>query len=66
MSSAREHTESLLDVYWRRFKKHRLGRIGGSVLIAMYALALFADPLAPATMLWTDKTKSYQPPTQVS
>ena len=63
--AAREHTESLLEVYWRRFKKHRLGRIGGSVLIAMYALALFADPLAPATMLWTDKTKSYQPPTGI-
>ena len=62
---AREHTESLLEVYWRRFKKHRLGRIGGGVLIVLYALALFADPLAPATMLWTDKTKSYQPPTGI-
>ena len=61
----REHTESLLEVYWRRFKKHRLGRIGGSVLIVLYALALLADPLAPATMLWTDKTKSYQPPTGI-
>ena len=60
-----ERTESLLEVYWRRFKKHRLGRIGGSVLIVLYALALFADPLAPATMLWTDKTKSYQPPTGI-
>ena len=63
--AAREHTDSLLEVYWRRFKKHRLGRIGGSVLIVLYALALFADPLAPATMLWTDKTKSYQPPTGI-
>ncbi len=63
--AAQERTESLPEVYWRRFKKHRLGRIGGSVLIALYALALFADPLAPATMLWTDKTKSYQPPTRL-
>ena len=60
-----EHTDSLLEVYWRRFKKHRLGRIGGIVLIVLYALALLADPLAPATMLWTDKTKSYQPPTGI-
>ena len=64
-AAAAEHIDSLLEVYWRRFKKHRLGRIGGSVLIVLYALALFADPLAPATMLWTDKTKSYQPPTGV-
>ena len=35
------------------------------MLIVLYALALFADPLSPATMLWTDKTKSYQPPTGV-
>ena len=64
-AARQEHTESLLEVYWRRFKKHRLGRIGGSVLIVLYALALLADPLAPATMLWTDKTKSYQPPTGI-
>ena len=63
--AAGEHTDSLLEVYWRRFRKHRLGRIGGSVLVVLYALALFADPLAPATMLWTDKTKSYQPPTGI-
>ncbi len=64
-AAAAEHTESLLEVYWRRFKQHRLGRIGGSVLIVLYALALLADPLAPATMRWTDKTKSYQPPTGI-
>ena len=37
--TAQEHTESLLEVYWRRFKKHRLGKIGGSVLVVLYALA---------------------------
>ena len=60
-----ERTESLLEVYWRRFKQHGLGKIGGIVLLVLYALALFADPLAPATMRWTDKTKSYQPPTRI-
>ena len=64
-AAAAEHTESLRDVYWRRFQKHRLGRIGGIVLVVFYTLALFADPLAPATMRWTDKTKSYQPPTGI-
>ena len=60
-----ERTESLPQLYWRRFKRHRLGRIGGIVLLVLYALALFADPLAPATMRWTDKTKSYHPPTRI-
>ena len=57
--------ESLLGGFARKFRKHTLGKIGFVTLIVLYALALLADPLAPATMRWTDKTKSYQPPTRV-
>ena len=60
-----EAVESLLGGFARKFRKHTLGKIGFVTLIVLYALALLADPLAPATMRWTDKTKSYQPPTRV-
>ena len=57
--------ESLAQLYWRRFRKHTLGKIGAAALLVLYGLALLADPLSPATMRWADKTKSYQPPTRV-
>lgn len=57
--------ESLLGGFARKFRRHTLGKIGAVTLIVLYALALLADPLAPATMRWTDKTKSYQPPTRI-
>ena len=57
--------ESLLGGFRRKFRKHTLGRIGAVTLLVLYALALLADPLSPASMRWTDKTKSYQPPTRV-
>ena len=60
-----EAVESLLGGFARKFRRHTLGKIGFVTLIVLYALALLADPLAPATMRWTDKTKSYQPPTRV-
>ena len=63
--AAQELGESLAQVYWRRFRKHRLGKIGALALLVLYALALLADPLSPATMRWADKTKSYQPPTRI-
>lgn len=57
--------ESLLALYWRRFKKHTLGKIGAIILIVLYGLALFAGFVSPYTMYWTDKTRPYQPPTKV-
>jgi peptide/nickel transport system permease protein len=57
--------ESLWALYWRRFRKHTLGKVGGVVLILLYAIAVFADLLAPFTMSWTDKRKSFHPPTAI-
>ncbi len=57
--------ESLWSVYLRRFKKHKLGNIGFIILLIFYTLALFADFFSPYTMGWTDKTKSYHPPSKV-
>jgi len=57
--------DSLMTVYMRRFKKHKLGNIGFVILVVFYTLALFADFVSPYTMGWTDKTKSYHPPSTI-
>ena len=57
--------ESLFSVYWRRFKKHNLGKIGAVILLALYGAAILADFISPFDMTWTDKTKSYHPPTRI-
>lgn len=38
---------SVTQLMWRRFRKHRLARIGGVTLIVLYTVALLADYLAP-------------------
>lgn len=60
-----EKGESLLSIYWRRFRKHTLGKVGAIILIILYGAALLADFISPFDMTWTDKTKSYHPPTRI-
>ncbi len=60
-----EDRETLRDVVKRRFRKHTLGKIGLGILAVLYFMALFADILSPYTMAWTNKAKSYHPPSKV-
>ncbi len=60
-----EERETLFAIFKRRFKKHTLGKIGAAVLIILYFIAIFADFLSPYTMIWTDKRKSFHPPTPI-
>ena len=57
--------ESLFRIYRRRFRKHTLGRIGLVILIVLYTSSLFAGFLSPYTMTWTDKRKSFHPPSRL-
>ena len=57
--------DSLWTVYLRRFKKHKLGQVGFFILVFFYFVALFADFISPYSMRWTDKTKSYHPPSKI-
>ena len=61
-----ESSESLWQIYLRRFRKHNLGKVGLVILVLLYLMALFADFLSPYTMTWTNKRKSYHPPTNVT
>lgn len=54
--------ESIWSIYFRRFRKHTLGKIGFILLLILYLGALFADVLSPFSMTWIDKRKPYHPP----
>ncbi len=47
---------------WRQLRKHRIALLGGTVLIVLYTLMLFADPIAPYSLDFTDRAKFYHPP----
>lgn len=57
--------ESLWAVYRRRFSKHLLGKVGLTILVILYGMAVFADILSPFHMTWSDKTKPYHHPTRL-
>ena len=60
-----ETPETHWDVVKRRFRKHTLGKVGLAILVVLYFLSLTADFMSPYTMAWTDKTKSYHPPSKL-
>ena len=59
-------SESMWQIYVRRFRKHTLGRIGLAILIVLYGVALLADFLSPYDMTWTNNRKPYHPPTRIT
>jgi peptide/nickel transport system permease protein len=60
-----QKSESMWTIYLRRFRKHTLGKVGLGILFVLYFVALFADPLSPFDMTWTDKLKPYHPRTRI-
>ena len=58
--------ESMWAIYLRRFRKHNLGKVGFAILLILYFVALMADFLSPYTMTWTNKEKSYHPPSSIN
>jgi peptide/nickel transport system permease protein len=61
-----ERSQSLWAIYVKRFKRHRLGKLGLFLLLLLYVSSLFAGFLSPYTMRWTNKEKSYHPPTGIN
>ena len=54
-------------IVWEQFTRHRMALVGGVILIAMYAVALFAGFLAPYGMNEYRRTpvSAFVPPTQI-
>ncbi|WP_421726044.1 ABC transporter permease [Bauldia sp.] len=47
---------------WRRFRRHRLGMIGGVITVLIYLVALFVEFLAPYTPEDYSPSHTYAPP----
>ncbi|MCB1123700.1 MAG: ABC transporter permease, partial [Verrucomicrobiae bacterium] len=58
---ARAHL-SQSQLIWRRFSKHRLGRLSMDVLICFYLVAIFAEFVAPINPQTRDLKNLYCPP----
>ena len=50
---------------WRQFKKHKLGVIGGLVIILLGLLAIFADFISPYNFTQEHRTLGDCPPTKI-
>lgn len=60
--AAPERTASQWQLIWARYRKHRLAVISMWVLVAMYAIALFAGFFAPFAPDSTSADHAFQPP----
>jgi len=49
----------------RRFAKHRLAKIALYVLVLLYLVAIFVEPVAPYTTDWSDLDHAFCPPQPV-
>ncbi|MBB6099579.1 peptide/nickel transport system permease protein [Deinobacterium chartae] len=58
-------TRTFFQAAWVKFRKHKLARVGGAVLLLLYLAALFADFLAPYPEIHGFRNFSYAPPTQI-
>ncbi|WP_424952962.1 ABC transporter permease [Deinococcus sp.] len=56
---------SALSLAWRRYRKSRLGVLGGWVLIVLYLSALLAPFLSPYDITAQHQGHEYQPPTRL-
>lgn len=51
-----------LALAWRQLRKHRIALLGGTILVVLYTLALFADFVAPYSLDWADRGRFFHPP----
>lgn len=56
---------SLMQLAWRRFRRHRLAMGAFYVLIVMYVVALFSPFIAPYSETRSNRQKYFHPPTKI-
>ncbi len=50
---------------WRRFRRHRVGRIGGAIVLFLFLVLVFAEFIAPYRHTQTRSGFTYAPPTRI-
>jgi len=56
---------SLMELAWRRFRRHRLAMYASMVLIVLYSMAVFSPFLAPYSETRSNRQKYFHPPTKI-
>lgn len=59
------YVASQWQLMWWKFRKHKLAMVGGVVVILLYLMALFVEPIAPYNPENQDAKYAYRPPTQI-
>src|SRR5690625_1382303 len=58
-------SSSLMQLAWRRFRRHRLAMMAFTVLVLMYLTAIFSPFLAPYSEGRSNRQKYFHPPTKI-
>ncbi|HEY9291508.1 MAG TPA: ABC transporter permease [Microlunatus sp.] len=64
-AAVRGGTSSQWQLIWRKFRRHKLARIGMAAVIFIYAVTIFAEFLAPSVPSAADEKYAYAPPQKV-
>lgn len=60
-----ERGKSYLQLVWRKFKKSRMGLLGGTIILVLAILSLFAPFFSPHDYLEYNPDRAYQPPQRI-
>lgn len=61
----RYYLASQWQLMWQKFRRHKLAIFGGTVLVILYLIAIFADFIAPYNKETRFEAFSYRPPTGI-
>jgi len=61
-AAARARNRTPMAMAWQQLRKHRIAMLGGSILLILYTLAIFADFVAPYSLDWSARSHFYHPP----
>ncbi len=60
-----ERGKSYFQLVWRKFKKSRMGLLGGVIIVVLLILSIFAPFFSPHDYLEYSPDKSYRPPQKI-
>jgi len=56
---------SLWKLAWRRFRRHKVGRVGGIIVLLLFIVLVLAEFIAPYSHTRQFRTLTYAPPTKI-
>jgi len=56
---------SLWKLAWRRFRRHKVGRVGGVIVLFLFTVLVLAEFIAPYSHTRQFRTLTYAPPTKI-